>query len=237
MKAGRILEVAELDLRLERYDWPFARERADDIRAHWAARQAEKPALFDGRVLLMFRHAIENGADGRLALRGAYFETAYSNFLAFRDFGYPDPRICNGFAMAALQSADGAFLLGEMSAHTANAGQIYFAAGTPDPSDVFDGRVDLRASVMRELKEETGLSAGETRFDESWLVVYAPPRIACMKRMRLAIDAEAARARMEAFLASERQPELSAIHVVRSVSDLDVGRIPEFVRAYLERVL
>ncbi len=69
--------------------------------------------------------------------------------------------------MAALRSADGAFLLGEMAPHTANAGQIYFAAGTPDLSDVFDGRVDLTASVKRELREETGMAADETKFDDS----------------------------------------------------------------------
>lgn len=233
MSGQRILEVAELDFALQAYDWPFARENATAIAAHWEKRRAEKPELFDGRVLLMFRHEIVRVTSG-LALRGAYFETAFSNFLAWRDFGHPGEPISNCFSMAALKSADGAFLLGEMGGQTANAGQIYFASGTPDPSDVFDGKVDLTASVTRELEEETGVSARETAYDGNWIVVHAPPRIACMKVMRLAVTAEAAKARIEAFLGAEAKPELARMHIARFARDLDESRTPRFVRAFLE---
>jgi hypothetical protein len=237
MNIAPVLDVAELDLVVEPYDWPFARERAEEIAAHWEARRTEKPALFDGRVLLMFRHAFELRADGRLALRGAYFETAYSNFLAWRDFGFRDPAICNGFSMAALQSADGAYLLGEMADHTATAGQVYFAAGTPDLSDVFGTCVDLEASVKRELLEETGLNPAETRFGAGWRVVHAPPLIACMKVMRLPIEADVAKRRIETFLASETRPELAAVHIVRRLEDLDGLKTPAFMRAFLAEAL
>ncbi len=46
----------------------------------------------------------------------------------------------------------------EMGPHTATAGQIYFAAGTPDRKDIFGDTADLERGVIRELTEETGLT-------------------------------------------------------------------------------
>lgn len=236
MSASRILRVAELDFHVEPRVWDFAETRADEIDAHWRKRQAAQPSLFNGRVLLLGRHELTERPDGRRAIRGAYFETDFKNFLAWRDFGFPGS-VCNGFSMAALRGSDGAFVLGEMGVHTSTAGQIYFAAGTPDRKDVFGDRVDLLASLTRELEEETGVSSDETLFDNDWIVVYAPPRIACMKIMRLAMTADEARARIEAFLAREEEPELSRIWVAREIGDLPEAQTPMFVQDFLQFVL
>ena len=233
MSQSRILEVAELDLRLVHFEWSFARDRAAEIEAHWKGRRAKLPSLFNGRVLLMASHEFATRADGALVLRGDYFEADFAAFLAWRDFGFPGEAVCNGFAMAALQSSDGAFLLGEMAAHTANGGAIYFAAGTPDRQDVFGERVDLAASVTRELEEETGISAAKTTSEASWIVVHAPPRVACTKIMRLDIPAEAAKARIEAFLARDSHAELSRMHIARRAGDLDPARTPDFIKDFL----
>jgi 8-oxo-dGTP pyrophosphatase MutT (NUDIX family) len=230
-----ILEVAELDFRLVPRAWPFAEERAKEIRAHWRARKAVQPSLFDGRVLLMGSHEFVACGDGTRVLRGEYFETDFKAFLAWRDFGFPDKAVCNGFSMAALQSADGAYLLGEMAGHTASAGAIYFAAGTPDRSDVFDGRIDLRASVIRELEEETGLKPSEVAVAVDWIVVDAPPRIACLKRVTVDQSAEALKTQIEAFLASEAKPELTRMHIARSPADIDEKRMPRFIVDFLRQ--
>ena len=66
----------------------------------------------------------------------SYFETDFASFLAWRDWGFPDRSVFNGFGMGALRCSDGAFVLGEMGRHTSNAGRIYFPSGTPDPDDI-----------------------------------------------------------------------------------------------------
>jgi hypothetical protein len=58
--------------------------------------------------------------------------------------------------MAALRGADGAFLLGEMAPHTTNGGQIYFLAGTPDPSG--RGTTPRRDAVARIQKALPGFT-------------------------------------------------------------------------------
>ena len=172
-------------------------------------------------------------ADGGLRFTGAYFETDYANYVAWRDWGHPGERVDNCFSMAALRGADGAFLLGEMAPHTLNAGQIYFPAGTPDPQDLLDGRVDLDGSARRELLEETGLQADEASIGRAWTVVFEPWRIACMKPMTLAVPADEAKARIDDFLRRDPLAELSRMHIVRSVEDIDEARTPAFVAAYL----
>ena len=172
-------------------------------------------------------------SDGDLRLRGAFFETDYADFVAWRAFGHPGERVDNCFSMAALRSADGAFLLGEMAPETMNGGQIYFPAGTPDPADVFDGKVDLDASVRRELLEETGVEAGEVVTRRGWTVIFAAQRIACLKPMTLPVTADEAKERIDAFLALDPHPEFSRMHIVRGPDDIDEERTPGFVAAYL----
>jgi 8-oxo-dGTP pyrophosphatase MutT (NUDIX family) len=132
-------------------------------------------------------------------------------------------------------SRDGAVLLGEMAQHTANAGSVYFPAGTPDPSDIIDGRVDLEASVARELKEETGYDIGEFDVEPGWTMVADRGFIVQIKTLRSRETADVLRARMLAHLAQEKQPELSDIRIVRSRRDFEPA-MPVFVTAFLERL-
>ncbi len=213
------------------WDWPFARERRGEIDAHFAEVQRAKPKVWNGRVLLARNPRF---AGDRLA--ADYFEIDFASFLAWRDWGFPDQDVFNGFGMGALRASDGAFVLGEMAEHTANAGRIYFPSGTPDLDDIRDGTVDIPGSVAREVEEETGLSPRDYRAAPDWCCVDAGPSLAMIRMLQSDLPGDALRARIEANLARQDQPELSAIHLVRRRSDL-TDAMPRFVTAYLEAQL
>ncbi|MCA1364196.1 MULTISPECIES: hypothetical protein [Bradyrhizobium] len=229
MKSPVIHRVATLDLAVRPIVWPFAEERRAEIAAHFAEKQRERPKIWNGRILLGRDAVFSDGY-----LRATYFETDFASFLAWRDWGFPDKAVFNGFGMGALRASDGTFIMGEMAPHTANAGRIYFPSGTPDLDDVRDGALDIPGSVVRELGEETGLTAADYRIQPGWHCVVTGPTIAMLQVINLDMPGDAARARIEANLAREIEPELSAIHLVRGTSDLRPS-MPRFVTAFVEQ--
>ena len=228
----RIENVDGLDCRIESFDWRFARDCAAEIAAHWCGLAAGRPSMFDGRVFMMHRGEV---VDGRLA--SAHFETSFSAFISWRDFGFKDRTVRNCFAMAALRGNDGAFVLAEMGAHTANGGKIYFPAGTPDLEDARGEVLDLDGSVLRELEEETGLAPHEVRLGKGWTLVDAGPRLGCMKIVEIDAPALEIKRDLDARIAAQSEAELAAMRVVRSARDFDAVRMPDFIVAYLAHML
>jgi 8-oxo-dGTP pyrophosphatase MutT (NUDIX family) len=226
-----IHRVTTLDLAVEAWPWPFALERRAEIDAHFAAQLRKNPALWNGRVLLG-RNPVFSGE----RLSASYFEIDFASFLAWRDWGFPDKGVFNGFGMGALLSSDGAFVLGEMGQHTANAGRIYFASGTPDLDDIREGAVDISGSVARELEEETGLAPADYQGEAHWHCVSTGPAVAMIKVLRVDLPGEALRARIVGNLALQQSPELSDIHLVRGTADL-TSAMPDFVAAFIEAQL
>src|ERR1700730_8426220 len=231
MTPATIHRVIELDLKLQHQPWPFADERRSEIDAHFSRKREEKPKLWNGRILLG-----RNPRFGEDRFSADYFETGFASFLAWRDWGFPDREVFNGFGMGALRCSDGAFVLGEMGQHTANAGRIYFPSGTPDLDDISAGAVDIPGSVAREVEEETGLTAADYTAAAHWDCVVFGAAIALIRTLHVDMPGEALRARIEANLAAQHQPELSAIHLVRGVSDLTPA-MPRFVTAFIEKQL
>ena len=225
-----IHRVTRLDMRVVDWRWPFAEDRRSEIDAHFAASRAEKPELFNGSILLA-----RNPVFTRDGFAADYFHTDFASFLAWRDWGFPDRDVFNGFGAGALRSSDGAFLLGEMGAQTANAGQLYFPAGTPDPDDVRGDSLDIAGSIAREVEEETGIRPADYRGAAHWDCVVADALTAMIRLLDVDLGGEALRDRIAANIARQARPELAGVRLARGAHDLTPA-VPLYVRAYLERV-
>lgn len=229
MKGPSITPVSRLVVRCVERSWPWAEANATAIAAFWEDAKLKQPRLFDGPVFVFAEPRIEDGT-----FHAVCFETRFSRLLYAKRMGFPDPDVVNAFAQAALRAGDGAFLLGVMAAETANRGQIYFPAGTPDPSDrQDDGTLDLAGSVARELAEETGLEEGDYDTGEGWVLVRDGGLLAFLRPVRLSGPADQARARILERMQQLKEQELSDIYVARGPEDIDEHRMPAFIQAYL----
>lgn len=229
----RVLPVDGFDMRVDTEPWPYAEARRTEIEAHWAEAAARNASLFDGRVLVARALAVEAGR-----VRATYVETGFAALLYWRNRGFPpEAGAFNAFGSAVVVSRDGAVLLAEMGAHTANAGRVYFPAGTPDLTDVVGDRMDIEASLLRELGEETGLGPDIARPAARRWAVIDRPLCSCARRVDVDLSGEALLARVRAFLASEDQPELAGVRLVRSRADIDAERMPAYVQALLRELV
>src|SRR5262245_25318727 len=104
-----VVSIDQLSLSFAPRPWPFADARCAEIEDHFRKIRREKPAVWNGRMLLMSEYTIADGV-----FYGSFFETDYASFLAWRDWDFPDAMALNCFAAAAVRSADGAFVLGVM---------------------------------------------------------------------------------------------------------------------------
>jgi hypothetical protein len=231
MTLPSIHRVTTLALKYEPRPWAFAQERRAEISAYFAQKQRETPAIWNGRVLLAYDPVLDAEH-----LSARYLDADYASFLAWRDWGFPDKDVFNGFGMGALRASDGAFVLGEMNQHTANAGRIYFPAGTPEPADIRDGVVDLAGSIVREMEEETGLKPDDYTIDPDWYCVRSGASLALLRVLVADCPGEELRDRITANLATQSRPELAAIHLVRDRRDFS-ATMPRYVTAFIAHQL
>jgi 8-oxo-dGTP pyrophosphatase MutT (NUDIX family) len=227
--APAVTPAAGFDMRVVAEPWPWAEAHAEAIAAAWCLSVAERPALFDGRVLVSLRLDEEGGV-----LRGDFVEAPFSALQYWRGLGFPaDAGAFNAFGAAVVVCRDGAVLLGEMGAHTANAGRIYFPAGTPGLEDVRGAALDIEGSILRELEEETGLGATLVRPAGLRWVVRDGPIVCCARRVDVDLDGAAVEALVRRHIAADPHPEFSRPVLVRTPADADPTRVPAFVRALL----
>ena len=208
------------------WSWSFAEHRRQEIDDFFRRERKENPALWNGRLLLLRNGRIADGG-----MSGAFFETDYASLLAalsWRAMG--EAEAC--FPAAAILTADDAFIVGEMAAHTRNAGQFLFPSGSVDRADVVGDRVDFVGALRRELAEETGIALDTLEPEDGWFAVSFDSRLPLIKILRAEETAARLTKRIAANLAAQSRPELSGISVARGPSDL-TDRMPVWVAAFL----
>lgn len=204
-----VVPVTGVELTLLPGPHPYETLHAADIPANWRREKAEKPAIFDGRIAMFSRLAIDDGA-----FRGTCHIGNYSSFLHWRR-NRQDRTVGHAYANALLVTRDGALLGIEMGAHTVNADKVSVAAGSFEPEDFRDGRADIHFNMRREILEETGLDLDSMRAFPGWHVLPRRDGTAIIQRFALPMTADEAVARVAAFLEGETEPEITRAIVIR----------------------
>lgn len=218
-----ILPVDIVDVRLDPQPHPFERDNRTAIEANWSAEKALRPALFDGTVVLLSELVY-----GENRLVGRCHAIRFSTFMLWRKLK-PVTSAEHAFAHAMLISSDNALVAIRMGAHTANAGKVYFAAGSFEPEDFRDGLVDLDYNMAREVREETGLDLEQAHREERYHALSIESGTVIVRCYRLSETAEVAAERIRQFVAADRDPEIEGPVVIRGMDDLPEGLMPHML--------
>lgn len=208
-----VLPVEKIEVRLDSAPHPFETDNVPEIKANWQREIAINPHLFDGRVALLSRLSYDDGL-----LTGLCHIVRYATFMYWRrnratqDAGHV-------FAHAMLVSSDNALVAIRMGSHTVNAGRVYFAAGSFELEDFRGGLVDVDFNMQREVKEETGIDISEASPAKRYYLLSTYSGTVIFRRYRMPLTANAMVTRINAFVAAQDQPEISAPVVIHSASD------------------
>ncbi len=215
-----ILPVDAIDVRLKPEPHPYEAQNLSAIDVNWRAEIAANPALFDGTMVLLSSLSYA----GR-RISGKCHAIRFATFMHWRRRPSNDSAQ-HAFAHAMLVSSDNALVAIRMGAHTASPGSVYFAAGSFEPKDFPDGKVDLHFNMARELNEETGLSIDDARREDQHYFISLESGTVIFRRYFLDDDAETLAARIREFVASEEEPEIEGPVIIRDATDLPAGLSP-----------
>ena len=230
---ARTIPIAKCILALSDAPWEFAEENVVAIAEHWARARIERPKLFNGVVHVLRDWRVDDGT-----LRGTFLRTDFKSFLYWRETGYGAAAgVWDGFGSSVIRSADGAVMLGRQTEGNMNSGLYYPPSGMIDAKDAGPAGIDIEASVLRELGEESGLVASELERVPGYLLVVAGRLVCVAIEWRSALKADALRARMLDHIRRDPSPELADIVIVRRRGEMDESKVPDYARALLGRIL
>ena len=228
-----VRHVVSCDLTVNDMAWDWAHANDAAIKRFWKKAVAEKPALFNGVILLLANHTIvENHLSGEI------LKTDFASFLYWKDQGLPkDAGVQNIFGCAVVRSSEGHLLFGHMAPHTAAAGRVYPMAGTPDADDIKDGKVDLEGSISRELQEEAGLSVDDANRQPGYVLIEDAGMMALCVVLDFDAPSRDLKAKMMLHIDTQELSELDDIVVFRRAAFHVHHRMPGFARTLVQHLI
>jgi len=205
-----VFPVAALNLRVLDGEHPYRESRRDEIAANWKAEVEANPALFDGRMV--FQHQLAFGEEG---LQGQGYIIPFSTFMYWRR---QQDRMggMHLFAYPVIESSDGALVAIRMGAHTANPGQVYFAAGSLEPEDIVSGVCDVEFNMRREVLEETGLDLADSTPGERYYASHFRRTVTVFRLFRFDLTADQIVERIAAHMLVAEDKEIAGAVAIRS---------------------
>ena len=213
--------------------WPFAEANRPAIDAHWARATQTNPGYFNGVVHLV--DVVHLDGD---RLDASLIRTDFKSYLFWRDQGFPEAGVLDGFGSALIRSSDSYTMLGRQRAGNVNGGLAYPPSGFIDESDVAtDGTIDIAGSVAREVSEETGIDAAALVREAGLYLTRSGPQLSIAVPFRISITAAEFVRVAECHIALSSDSELDAIIAVAGLSDIKGLSLPRYARVLLEAIL
>jgi 8-oxo-dGTP pyrophosphatase MutT (NUDIX family) len=205
-----VFPIAGVDLRVLPGDHPFYSANREAIAENWVSETAANPHLFDGRMIFQKRLALTSEG-----LAGEGHMIPFSTFMYWRR----QPERQGGihlFAYPVIESSDGALVAIRMGAHTANPGQVYFAAGSLEPEDIVSGVCDVEFNMRREVLEETGLDLADSTPGERYYASHFRRTVTIFRLFRFDLTADEIVERIAAHMLVAEDKEIAGAVAIRS---------------------
>ena len=230
---GSVLKVETVALNMAEREWDYARSHADQIDEHWLRSSAANPGYFNGVIHLIDRLEVRGQQ-----IRAELIKTDFKSFLFWRDAGFPtEAGVLDGFGSALIRSREGHILLGRQRAGNINAGLSYLPGGFIDARDVGpNGAINIKASIAREVFEETGLGETDVETMPGFIVTQTGRQVSFAAAFQSPLASHQLLSKIGSHLGKDPDSELEAMLVVRGAYDLQGLAMPPYARVLLSQL-
>ena len=148
---------------------------------------------------------------------------------------FPHAGVRDAFGSALIRSAEGHVILGRQRAGNINAGIAYLPGGFIDARDVTAaGKIDISASILRELQEETGQLPGEFHIVPGFLLTQWNALLSIAVELVSPLSSQELRQRIMQHISRDPDSELIDAVIVRTAAEAREAGLHPYAAVLLE---